>query len=117
MINGLQIIIGQEKSQIIIILYQIKLLIINTNNKNNQKEQGIHLTDDINIAEKKAKVYNINNKSYKIILKIRVKNIAKRKCNFDESNNYLVVNGTDDEIRPIRILYKELLKESKSNND
>ena len=36
---------------------------------------------------------------------VRVKPEAIRGCNY--GNEYLVVNGTTDEIRPYRILFKE----------
>jgi hypothetical protein len=39
---------------------------------------------------------------------VRVKPSIIRQCNCDYAKDYWVVNGTKDEIRPYRILYKEV---------
>ena len=57
-----------------------------------------------------AGISDINGKSYKTVLMVRVKPDAIRHCDVcDDSRapyDYWVVNGTTDEIRPYRILYK-----------
>ena len=92
---------------------------LNSEDKNNEGKnslEGIFCTEKINIAEKNSKNLEINNKSYKIMLIVKVKKDAIQKCNCANHINYWVVNGTYDEIKPDKIIYKELIKESRSNN-
>ena len=65
---------------------------------------GVYCTPLINIAESYAGKCEINGKYYKTVLMSRVKPNAFRAC--QASKDYWVVNGTKDEIRPYRILYK-----------
>ena len=69
------------------------------------------MTPTIKTAEGYAGCSEVNGKSYKTILMVRVKPSAIRYCDKCQDscapNNYWVVNGTTDEIRPYRILYKE----------
>ena len=51
------------------------------------------------------KKLEVNGKKYKTVLMVRVKPDAIR-CSADQQD-YWVVNGTTDEIRPYRILYKQ----------
>ena len=68
---------------------------------------GVYCTPNIEIAESYAGVSNINGKNYKTVLMVRVKPDSIRCCNdHDYAKDYWVVNGTNDEIRPYRILYK-----------
>ena len=67
--------------------------------------EGIYCTPLIKIAEEYAGKSQINGISYKIVLMVRVKPHAIRKCVCQ--NDFWVVNGTYDEIRPYRILYKK----------
>ena len=72
--------------------------------------EGVYCTPKIETADEYAGISEINGKRYKTVLMVRVKNEAIRNCtNCPEANNdnYWVVNGTTDEIRPYRILYKE----------
>ena len=72
--------------------------------------EGVYCTPNIATAEGYAGISEIKGKSYKTVLMVRVKPDAIRHCDvcFDsrEPNNYWVVNGTPEEIRPYRILYK-----------
>ena len=67
-------------------------------------------TPKINTVEDYAGISNINGKLYKTVFMVRVKPDAIRHCDqcssSRESYVYWVVNGTTDEIRPYRILYK-----------
>ena len=68
---------------------------------------GVYCTPNINTAEKYAGESLINGKKYKTVLMVRVKPDLIRKCKeCENASDYWVVNGTDDEIRPYRILYK-----------
>ena len=67
--------------------------------------EGVYITPLITIAEIYAGVSNVNGKKYKTAMMVRVKPQAIRACTCQDSN-YWVVNGTYDEIRPYRILYK-----------
>ena len=67
--------------------------------------EGVYCTPYIKTAEKYAGISLINGKSYKTVLMVRVKPESIRGCTCLK-NDYWVVNGTNDEIRPYRILYK-----------
>ena len=73
--------------------------------------EGVYCTPTIETAEGYAGKSQINGEKYKTVLMVRVKPEAIRHC--DECfgskapYNYWVVNGTLDEIRPYRILYKK----------
>ena len=71
---------------------------------------GVYCTPKISTAEEYAGISDINGKSYKTVFMVRVKPDAIRHCDqcqdSREPYNYWVVNGTTDEIRPYRILYK-----------
>ena len=72
--------------------------------------EGVYCTPKIEIADGYAGTSEINGKCYKTVLMVRVKPEAIRNCaSCSGANNddYWVVNGTTDEIRPYRILYKE----------
>ena len=68
--------------------------------------EGVYCTPNIETAERYAGISKINNDSYKTVLMVRVKPKAIRGCL--DSGDYWVVNGTTDEIRPYRILYKKI---------
>ena len=65
---------------------------------------GVYCTPNIKTAEEYSGISIINGKSYKTVLMVRVNPNAIRGCL--DSIDYWVVNGTIDEIRPYRILYK-----------
>ena len=74
--------------------------------------RGVYCTPTIATAENMyAGKSNINGINYKTVLMVRVKPSAIRHCDSCPDsrapNNYWVVNGTTDEIRPYRILYKK----------
>jgi len=72
--------------------------------------EGVYCTPHPETAEQYAGFSEINGKHYKTILMVRIKPEAIRNCDqhLDSKNdNYWVINGTTDEIRPYRILYKE----------
>ena len=73
--------------------------------------EGVYCTPSITTAEKYAGDSKIEEINYKTVLMVRVKPEAIRHCdNCSDSRapyNYWVVNGTTDEIRPYRILYKK----------
>ena len=75
-------------------------------NPGNTVGEGVYCTPNIDTASEYCGVSEINGKSYQTVLMVRVKPQAIRQCNCYE--DYWVVNGTTDEIRPYRILYKEL---------
>ena len=68
--------------------------------------EGICCTSFIKVAESFSGESKINGKNYKTVLMVRIKPDAIRSCK--DRNDYWVVNGTTDEIRPYRILYKEI---------
>ena len=67
--------------------------------------EGVYCTPLIKIAEGYAGISNINGINYKTVFMVRVKPNARRFC--ADQSDYWVVNGTTDEIRPYRILYKK----------
>ena len=73
-------------------------------NPGNKVGEGVYCTPNIETAAEYCGASDINGKTYKTVLMVRVKPGAIRQCQcFDD---YWVVNGTTDEIRPYRILYK-----------
>ena len=73
--------------------------------------EGVYCTPNIQIAENYAGISEIKGTRYKTVLMLRVKPDAIRHCDICEDsrypNEYWVLNGTVDEIRPYRILYKK----------
>ena len=72
---------------------------------------GVYCTPTIKTAsEQYAGISEINGVKYKTVLMVRVKPSAIRHCDICSDSraphNYWVVNGTTDEIRPYRILYR-----------
>ena len=68
--------------------------------------EGVYCTPLINVAESYSGISLINGKNYKTVLMVRVKPDSIRTCK--DQKDYWVVNDTTDEIRPYRILYKEI---------
>ena len=72
---------------------------------------GVYCTPTIKTAEGYAGISKVNGMSYKTVLMVRVNPNSIRHCDIcDDSRapyNYWVVNGTLEEIRPYRILYKK----------
>ena len=73
--------------------------------KPNKVGAGVYCTPNIKTAEGYAGISNVNGTNYKTVLMVRVKRSAIRQCTC--MSDYWVVNGTTDEIRPYRILYKK----------
>ena len=69
---------------------------------------GVYCSSKISHAEEYAGISEINGKFYKTVLMFRVRPDAIRGCK--DNADSLVVNGTADEIRIYRILYKKLDK-------
>ena len=67
---------------------------------------GVYCTPKIEVVEKYASISEINGIKYKTVLMTRVKPDAIRVPS--KFPDYWVVNGTIDEIRPYRILYKKV---------
>ena len=74
------------------------------NNPGNKIGEGVYCTPNIDLASQYCESLEINGQSYKTVLMVKVNPKAIRLCNCNE--NYWVVNGTSDEIRPYMILYK-----------
>ena len=70
--------------------------------------EGVYCATHIETVEGKkySGISEFSGKRYKTVLMVRVKPDATRGCNCSDSKDYYVVNGTPDEIRPYRILYK-----------
>jgi len=66
---------------------------------------GVYCTPKIEKTEPYIGNSIVNGKKFKTVLMVRVKPKAIRNCSCEPY--YWVVNGTTDEIRPYRILYKE----------
>ena len=74
----------------------------------NQKVgEGVYMTPYPNIMEQFCNTYNIQGKKYKIGLMCRVMP-DKIRCP-TSTEDYWVINGTDNEVRPYRILIKEVM--------
>ena len=68
--------------------------------------KGVYFTPFVNVAEGYSGICNLNGGYYKTVLMVRVKPDAIRCSN--KKQDYWVVSGTTDEVRPYRILYKKL---------
>ena len=68
---------------------------------------GVYICPNINSAEAYAGISIINNIKFKTVLMLRVRPDAIRGCNCPGIKLW-VVNGTNDEVRPYRILYKKI---------
>ena len=66
--------------------------------------KGVYCFSSINTAELYSGISKINGIPFKTVLIVRVKSDAIRMC--QDYIGYWIVNGTFDEIRPYRILYK-----------
>ena len=83
------------------------------NHKGKKVGKGVYCTPLIKVAEGYAGISKIpNGDSYKTVLMVRVDPNAIRQCNCPIAKDYWVVNGTTDEIRPYRILYKKQIKKN-----
>ena len=69
---------------------------------------GVYCCDKIRDAEGYAGISQINGINYKTVIMVRIKPDALRKCYSCLMDFNLVVNGTTNEIRPYRLLYKKL---------
>ena len=70
--------------------------------------KGVYCSPKIETAEEYSGISEINGIKYKTVLMNRVKPDAIRQCTCEKEKEYWVVNGTADEIRPYRILYKQV---------
>jgi len=68
--------------------------------------EGVYCTPKIETAESFSGISEINENKYRTVLMTRVKP-DKIRCP-EERQDFWVVNGTTDEIRPYRILFKEV---------
>ena len=71
----------------------------------NEVGKGVYFSPNPETVEPNTGVIEINGIKYKTLLMYRVKPDAIRHCS---DSNFWVVNGTTDEIRPYRILYKKI---------
>ena len=69
--------------------------------------KGVYICPNINSAEPYAGISVINGIEFKTVLMLRVRPDAIRGCNCFHLN-FWVVNGTNDEVRPYRILFKKI---------
>ena len=76
----------------------------NLNKPGTKVGEGVYCTPNVDTAAGYSGISEINGKSYQTVLMVRVKPDAIREC--EDGGDYWVVNGTTEEIRPYRILYK-----------
>ena len=74
-------------------------------NNNNNIEKGIYMTPNPEIMEKSCSELHYSGKKYKLGIMCRLRP-DKIRCP-NGFNNYWIINGTDNEIRPFRFLIKE----------
>ena len=80
----------------------------NINKPGSKVGDGVYVTHNIETACGYSGYSEINGSKYYTALMVRVKPDAIRQCKCDYAKDYWVVNGTTDEIRPYRILYKKI---------
>ena len=71
----------------------------------NKVGEGVYLTPQPSVMEKYCGTFNCGGKNYKIAFMTRVR--PDRIRSPEEEKDYWVINGTDNEVRPYRILIKE----------
>ena len=69
--------------------------------------KGVYCTPRVEKAIEYAGIIDVEDKHYMVIYMVRVNPKKIKFCNCQQKE-YWVVNGTIDEIRPYRILYKEV---------
>jgi hypothetical protein len=69
--------------------------------------EGVYMTQFPNVLEQYSQVYNVQGKKYRIGIMCRVMP-DKIRCPMSR-DDYWVINGTDNEVRPYRILIKEVM--------
>lgn len=69
--------------------------------------KGVYFSPSIKIAEMYAGTYIINEQQYKIVLMVRIKPSSIRQWICQE-NNFWIADGTNEGVRPYRILLKEI---------
>ena len=67
---------------------------------------GVYFTNMIKEAENYAGIIDVNGKKYKTVIMVRVKPDAIRQC--QEDNTFWILNESCNEVRPYRILFKEV---------
>ena len=70
-------------------------------------EEGIYMTQDPSIIEQYCSDYELQGKKYKIAIMCRIMP-KKIRCP-EEEKNFWIINGTENEVRPYRILIKEIV--------
>jgi len=75
-------------------------------NNGNKVGEGVYTTPKPEVMEDYCGIFNCNGKKYKIAFMTRVMP-KKIRCP-EENKDYWIINGTDNEVRPYRILIKEV---------
>ena len=75
-------------------------------NKSKVVGEGVYMTPNPEIMENYCSIYSYQGKKYKIGIMCRIMP-KKIRCP-DANDTYWVINGTDNEVRPYRILIKEV---------
>ena len=78
--------------------------------KDNKVGTGVYVTPKIKITidEDYAGISTINGVDYYTVLMVRVNPKSIRHCRCVDAKDYWVINGSPEEIRPYRILYKKI---------
>ena len=67
---------------------------------------GVYVSPNIETAKSYAGKITLNGEEYKTLFLVKVKKNAIRACNCPDAKDYWVVNGSDNEIRPVEVLYE-----------
>ena len=87
--------------------------------KDNKVGKGVYVTPKIKITidDQYAGTSTINGVDYYTALMVRVKPTAIRRCECPGAEDYWVINGSPEEIRPYRILYKKIKNVDDKNKE
>ena len=69
--------------------------------------EGVYMTQDPNIMEQYSSEYELQGKKYKLGIMCRI--MPKSIRSPENGKEYWVINGTENEVRPYRILIKEIV--------
>ena len=67
---------------------------------------GVYVTPNLEIAKQYAGIISFEEKEFYTIFLVKVKKKAIRRCKCPYATDYWVVNGSPDEINPIKILFE-----------
>lgn len=70
---------------------------------------GVYVTPNIETAKQYSGIITKDGKKYLTLFLVKVKKKAIRRCSCQNASDYWVINGSRQEIRPLKVLYAEYI--------